>query len=133
MKSPVAREDHVRSGQQDRKLVLIVIVFVSGFIAVVKKVPSVGFLDQRQVFQGTRGIFPYEQEVRPRAVVRRANLDLRFAFAVKIAALAGHHGKWRDVAPRPIGGVAVEHRRIGAIDAVNLQLVYRHTVGGNHD
>ena len=37
----------------------------------------------------------------------------RFAPAVEIAALVGHHAKGLDVAPDRIGGVAVEGRRIG--------------------
>ena len=80
----------------------------------VKQVPAVGFLDQGQVLQRAGGILPGEQKIRPGAVMHRAYFDPGFSLAVEIAALAGHQGKRRDVSPRPIGGVAVEDRRVGA-------------------
>ena len=93
-----------------------------------KHVPSVDFLDQRQVLERSGRIRPGEQEISPCAVVHRANLDSGFAGAVEIATLAGHQRKRRDVAPGPVGGVAVEDGRVRAADAVNLQLVDRQPV-----
>src|SRR6266404_3583827 len=120
MESVVASKACIRSGQQHRKLVLIVVVLVSGLVAVVKQVPSVDFLNKWQMFQRPRGIFPCEQEIRPSAVVHRANLNSRFSFAVKIPSRAGHQGEWPDVSPGSIGCIAVEDGYIGTADAVNL-------------
>src|SRR4051794_8534345 len=111
MESTVAGKACIRGGQQDRKLVLIVVVLVSGLVTIVKYMPSVGLLDQRQVFQRPRRIFPGEQKVDPRAVVHRANLNSGFSFAVKISSMAGHQGERLDVAPDSIGRVTVEGRR----------------------
>ena len=50
MESPVPRKRRLRSGQEHRKLVLVELVLVAGFIAVVKEVPAVNFLYERQLF-----------------------------------------------------------------------------------
>ena len=131
MKSTVACKSSIQCGQQHRKFVLIVIVLVAGLVAIVKQAPSVGLLDQRQMLQRTRRILPGEQEISPGAVVYGANVDSRFTFVVKIPALACHQGERPDVSPGAIGCVAVEDGRIGFGDAVNLQMVDRHPVGGN--
>jgi hypothetical protein len=133
MKRSIAGKDYFRRGQQHCKFVFMEAVLVSRLKAVMKHVPSVGSLDERQVFERARRILPYKQEICPPAVVHRANLYSRFAFAVKISSLAGHHGEWHGLSPGPIGCIAVDPRRVGDIDTANLQPVDHQPVGGNHN
>src|SRR6476660_3014209 len=113
MKRSVAGKGYFRRGQQHCKFVFMEAVLVSRLKAVMKHVPSVGSLDERQVFERARRILPYKQEICPPAVVHRATLYSRFAFAVKISSLAGHHGEWHGLSPGPIGCIAVDPGRVG--------------------
>ena len=98
-------------------------MLVAELKAGMKQVPSVGFLDQRQLLQRARRILPGEEEIRIGAVMHRANFDPGFALAVEISTLSGQQRERLDVAPGPIGSVAVEDRCVGGIDAVNLHAI----------
>ena len=65
--------------------------------------------------------------------MHRADFDLGFSLAVEISAFAGQKGERLDVAPGPVGGVAVEDRCIGGIDAVNPQGVHVHAIRGDDE
>ena len=128
MKGPAAGQRHVGSGQQHRKLVFVVLMLVAELKAGMQQVPSVGFLDQRQLFQRARRILPGEEEIRVGAVMHRADLDSGFSLVVEISAFAGQHRERLGAPPRPIGRVAVEDRCIGGIDAADLQAIHRQMV-----
>ena len=118
VKGSVARQRGIRRGQQHRKLVFVVLMLVADPIAGVKQVPSVGFLDQRQMLQRARRVLPGEEEIRKGAVMHRANRDPGFALAVEIPAFAGQERERLDAAPGPVRRVAVEGRHVGGADAL---------------
>ena len=95
-----------------------------------KQVPSIGFLDERQLLQRARRILPGEEEIRVGAVVHRADLDSGFSLAVEISAFAGQQRERLDAAPGPIGSVAVEDRCVGGVDAANLHTIHRQPIRG---
>ena len=132
MKGSAAGQRDIRGGQQHRKLVFVVLMLVAELKAGMKQVPSVGFLDQRQVLQRTRRILPGEEEIRIGAVVHRADLDPGFSLAVEISAFSGQQRERLDAAPGPIGRVAVEDRCVGGVDAANLHTIHRQPIRG-HD
>ncbi len=129
MKGSAAGQRDIGGGQQHRKLVFVVLMLVAELKAGMKQVPSVGFLDERQVLQRTRRILPGEEEIRIGAVVHRADLDSGFALAVEISAFAGQQRKRLDVTPCPIGRVAVEDRCVGGVDAADLHAIHRQPIG----
>src|SRR5947209_6491926 len=69
MESAVACKACIRSGQHDRKFILIVLVLVPALEAVVKQVPSIDFFHERQLLQRSSWILPCEEKIRPSAVV----------------------------------------------------------------
>ena len=93
-----------------------------------KQVPSIGLLDERQVLQRARRILPGEEEIRVGAVMHRADLDSGFSLAVEISAFAGQQRERLDVAPAPVGRVAVEDRCVGGVDAANMHAIHRQMV-----
>ena len=122
MKGPAAGQRDIHGGQQHRKLVFVVLMLVAELKAGVKQVPSVGFLDERQMLQRARGVLPGEEEIGVGAVMHRADLDSGFSLAVEISAFAGQERERLDAAPGPIGCVAVEERGVGGIDAAYLHV-----------
>src|SRR5207237_10379966 len=117
MKGSAARQRDIRCGQQHRKLVFAVFMLVAELKTGIKQVPSIGLLDERQVLQRARRILPGEEEIRVGAVMHRADLDSGFSLAVEISAFAGQQRERLDVAPAPVGRVAVEDRCVGGVDA----------------
>jgi hypothetical protein len=79
MECPPARQRDIGRGQQHGKLVFVVLMLVADLEAGMKQVPSVVFLDQRQVLQRARRVLPGEEEIRIGAVMHRANFDPGFA------------------------------------------------------
>ena len=92
--------------------------------------PSIGFLDERQLLQRARRILPSEKEIRVGAVVHRADLDSGFSLAVEISAFAGQQRERLDAAPGAIGSVAVEDRCVGGVDTANLHTIHRQPIRG---
>src|ERR1700744_3281756 len=85
MKSSIAGERQIGRGQQDRKFVLMEVALVSALKTIVKDTPAAAFLQQRKVFERSRRIVPYEQKVRPRAVMHGPNFDLRLSPSLEIS------------------------------------------------
>ncbi len=129
MKGSAAGQRDIGGGQQHRKLVFVVLMLVAELKAGMKQVPSIGFLDQRQLLQRARRVFPGEEEIRVGAVMHRADLDPGFSLAVEISALSGQKRERLDAAPGAIGSVAVEDRCVGGIDAPNLNAIDRQPIG----
>src|SRR5439155_27057611 len=61
MKGSAASQRDIHGGQQHRKLVFVVLMFVAELKTGMKQVPSIGFLDQRQLLQRARRVLPGEE------------------------------------------------------------------------
>src|SRR5215831_13897358 len=97
MKGAIACENHVRGGQQNGELVLVVGMLVADLVSVVQEMPAVHLLDQWQLPQRSGRVIPGKQEVDLLAVMNRSDLDRRLPRAVEISAPAGGHiDRWRQ-------------------------------------
>jgi len=105
---------YIQGGQQHENLSRCTRL-VANLIAVVKQTPSINLLDDGRCFKRSRSVFPHvNRKIHPGAVVHRANVNFRFALAIKIAALVGvRENGWMfrqarsDVSPSRIGASAL--------------------------
>src|SRR5262245_45013394 len=73
----VACKQRVVVGDQNRELVVVILVLVADVVFALHDVPAILLLDERKMLQRPRRIAPDKREIRRLAVMHGADLDLR--------------------------------------------------------